>query len=260
MAPIKFEEQLKEKLENRSLQPSDGAWDTLHKRLDEHDGKNKSVRFWWLGIAASIIGVIIVATQFFKSPESKSNMPIIVNSEESIEATNEKFVEESIPKEIIEDDNNNVVVSTPIEEKKKEELIKTSNNSSVVKQQTPIKIIDSEPAVASINEKADVEMPTVPVKELGFEELKVKEVVAEIIEQQKAKGNVTEQEIDSLLKHAQRDILKQRIYDETTKTVNANSLLQDVESELEESFRSKVFEKLQLSFKTVKTAVAERNN
>jgi len=41
--------------------------------------------------------------------------------------------------------------------------------------------------------------------------------------------------------------------------VDANALLQDVEAELQDSFRTRVFETLKSTFKTVKTAVADRN-
>ena len=73
-------------------------------------------------------------------------------------------------------------------------------------------------------------------------------------------GTVTDAEIEDLLKQAERDILRDRIYNETTRTVDADALLQDVEDDLEQSFRSKVFEGLKSSFKTVKTAVADRKN
>ena len=45
-----------------------------------------------------------------------------------------------------------------------------------------------------------------------------------------------------------------------TRTVDANALLQDVEEDLQQSFRSKVFEALQSGYESVITAVAERNN
>jgi hypothetical protein len=86
------------------------------------------------------------------------------------------------------------------------------------------------------------------------------EVVAEIKQLQTNESSVSDEEIDSLLKQAQREILKQQIYDETTRTVNADNLLQDVEMELEQSFRDKVFEALKSSYSSVKTAVAERRN
>ena len=41
MAPIKFEEQLKDKLEKRTMSPSAESWAKLSDRLDAEDQKNK---------------------------------------------------------------------------------------------------------------------------------------------------------------------------------------------------------------------------
>ena len=66
MAPIKFEENIKEKLDKRTIQPSIEAWNKLSARLNENKKRNNKP-FWWLGIAASIIGVFFVASQFFNN-------------------------------------------------------------------------------------------------------------------------------------------------------------------------------------------------
>ena len=50
------------------------------------------------------------------------------------------------------------------------------------------------------------------------------------------------------------------MFNESTGVVNAHALLQDVEDDLEQSFRSKVFQALKENYITVKTAVAQRNN
>ena len=42
MAPIKFEEQLKEKLEQRTIQPSQDAWNKLNDRLDNVEEKQNN--------------------------------------------------------------------------------------------------------------------------------------------------------------------------------------------------------------------------
>ena len=72
-------------------------------------------------------------------------------------------------------------------------------------------------------------------------------------------GEVKKKEYD-LLKEAEREIFKDKLKNENTRTVNANDLLQDVEADLEQSFRAKVFETLKSSYDSVKTAVANRNN
>lgn len=71
---------------------------------------------------------------------------------------------------------------------------------------------------------------------------------------------VTDREVDSLLKLASKEIFKEQLQKETSKTVDAESLLMSVEDEMGQSFRTKVFEALKESYETVRTAVAERNN
>jgi hypothetical protein len=73
-------------------------------------------------------------------------------------------------------------------------------------------------------------------------------------------ASVTDRETDSLLKIASKELFKDKLQKETSKTVDANALLMSVEDDMGQSFRSKVFEALTESYKTVKTAVAERNN
>jgi guanylate kinase len=71
---------------------------------------------------------------------------------------------------------------------------------------------------------------------------------------------VSNEEIETLLAAAQKEITMQKLYDEVTNTVDANVLLQSVEDDLEQSFRDKVFSAIKSGYETVKTAVAERNN
>ena len=67
-------------------------------------------------------------------------------------------------------------------------------------------------------------------------------------------------EVDSLLKVASKELTKNNAIKDALKTVDANTLLDEVQDEMGQSFRSKVYEVLKDSYKTVKTAVAQRNN
>ncbi|WP_431137153.1 hypothetical protein [Psychroserpens mesophilus] len=257
MAPVKFEDKLKDKLENRKLQPSTDAWSTLADRLDKADRKNNNTIFWWLGIAASIVGVIFVTTQFFNTTEDVKDIPVVVD-------TKTKPLKK--PDVITKPSANTTIVVNSDENKNNFETVNAAEVNSVYNDKTDEKQKaiyhlkkPHDVVVALDKNKQDVD-DNVPVKTLTHEALKIIEVV-DVIKQLQANENlVSDQEIDSLLKQAQREILKQRIFDETTRTVDADALLQDVEGELEQSFRDKVFEALKSSYKSVKTAVAERRN
>ena len=65
MAPLKFEEQCKEKLEKRTIAPSDAAWERLSAQLETQKKKRKPGI--WLGIAAGFIGILIVSVLYFST-------------------------------------------------------------------------------------------------------------------------------------------------------------------------------------------------
>ena len=88
MAPIKFEENIKEKLEQRSLQPSTNAWQSLEQKLNVDDKKRNKNKFWWFGIAASVIGLLFIIQQFVNINSPNQAIPaIIVESETNIIST-----------------------------------------------------------------------------------------------------------------------------------------------------------------------------
>lgn len=259
MAPIKQEEQLKEKLEQRKLQPSDQAWSVLANRLDAQDKKDHK-SLWWIGIAASIVLILAVSFPYFNN-DSVSEQPTLVDVENEKETQND-----NLSKEVTND-----VIKEAVENIKQEAIVETKTplidkvESSITKESKAFKkiIIENDDAVVQTIEpekriKKEIQKP---LEQLNtFEDIKVLDVVAEIQKMQQEPTGVSDREIDSLLKVAHKEILNQRIFNETTKTVDADALLEDVESDLEQSFRSKVFEALKSNYGKVKTAVAGRNN
>ena len=109
-----------------------------------------------------------------------------------------------------------------------------------------------------------IEKPTTKIEKQvelsSFEDQKVVEIVAQISELKKNNKSVSNDEIETLLLQAQKEISFQKLLDKDTKTVNADVLLYQVESEINKSFRDKVFEELKIQFNSVKNAVAQRND
>ena len=99
-----------------------------------------------------------------------------------------------------------------------------------------------------------------PESVLNYEDIKLQEVVTQIQELKKANNQVSDAEINALLARAQKDITLHNLYNENTKNVDANSLLQDVEADLEQSFRERAYKAIKSGYNFVKTTVAERNN
>lgn len=260
MAPIKLDEQLKEKLEQRTLQPSSKAWSQLADRLDKEDQSKNKIAFWWFGIAASIALIIAVSLPFFNSNAEKAQ-PIIVDTNNTIDKGIEKeeviggFKTQEEP--IAEDDkhlelvtNKNPATSKERMQQEQKEILKST-------------IVDESVTMVDEleNSSKELKINKAPISKLKtFEDIKIQDVVAEIQKMKDTPSGVTDREIDSLLKVVHKEILTQRIYNDATKTVDADALLQDVEADLEQSFRTKVFEALKTNYNKVKTAVAERNN
>ncbi|GAA3562559.1 hypothetical protein [Snuella lapsa] len=246
MDPIKFDEHIKETLSNRKIKPSEAAWDKLSDCL-ETKGSRIDNRKAWLFAAASVIAIFLVTTQFF------------YNNTEAIEV---------LPlKEVVKP----AIVGQGIKEV--EELNEGINNTGVnklIKNATAIEervyesntIIASEKKINVIEDKKRIELVTAVavVDSLTFEEQKIKDLVAQIHTIKKENKEVSDDEIETLLKQAQKEIKLKRLQIKGSEKVDAIALLEDVEAELDQSFRAKVFEALKASYNSVKTAVAQRNN
>lgn len=258
MAPIKFEDNLKEKLEQRRLQPSTAAWDKLKNKLETNQAKKSNKTFWRLGIAASFVGVLIVVSVFFNKKEDNTIEQNIVDIEDtkipnksdsniSNELEQEVVLEEpKIDKATLKTIKKASELKAQIQQKQKE-LIKEASKDVLTQVET-----ESLNNIKKNSIKAEAK--------LSFEDLKLQEVVAKVQELKKANNTVSEAEINALLDQAQKEIALHKLYNESTKKVDANALLQDVEADLEQSFRDRAFKAIKSGYNYVKTTVAERNN
>lgn len=239
MESNRFDESIKEKLESRSLQPSNEAWNKLSERLEHEDKKQNNKTFWWMGIAASIIGIAFIGFQFLDREEIK---PVIVDSPTRMEYNTTP----TIPVEPVEKQH------TVIEQTQLKETFTTKNRNRV--------IVIAENKIVRKEKIQDQKPIAVAPESLTFEAQKIQEVVAEVQKLRDKNQEVSDDAIDALLLQAQRELSSKRLFNKTTGAVDANMLLADVENDLDQSFRSKVFEAIKASYGTVKTAVAQRNN
>lgn len=268
MAPIKLEDNFREKLEERELQPSPDAWSKLEARLPaaENTGKNK---FFWYAIAASFVGIVIVGSFLFNSNSNAVMDNEIVLDESKTEVqgpvkNNNDFMEP----EILEENENQV---TPIQIASKESQKLVVAQKEEIKQQLAPRINQKErvqnttEAVAQLSNKQEetqakttVDGTDELIKKEGIIDSKINEVIAQVQALEKENTAITAKEIEVLLAQAQREIATQRILNETT--IDAAALLDDVESDLERSFRDKVFDALGDGYSKIRTAVVARKN
>jgi hypothetical protein len=249
MAPIKFEESLKQKLEKRALQPSNDVWDKLSKQLDDNDKKHSKKLFWWFGLAASIVGIVLVTSMYFNNSQLINETPEVVNSE--TKSITEPINEENVAFEDIE--------TTKIVSQETEKLNSINQSKTIVTSSKKEQKSESIAFNSSINKTKLLEVEEQKIASINEKE-QIENIVDEIKKINKESITVSDREIDSLLKQAERELLKHKLSKKTIQTVDANSLLQDVENDIDQSFRDKVFEALKNSYDSVKTAVAERNH
>lgn len=271
MAPIKLEDNIREKLESRELKPSADAWKKLETRLETKQPKRKTVT--WYYIAASFVGLLILSSVFFnRNTVEVKNEVVKENVENKIEQES-KVIPENRKTEVVasedngEDELKKTTLKTKSEQKsnsiqlknpspKKSEIDKKMRTEAIAKSSEVNKQSTQqiEKPIASNTSSKDL----IKTEEDRLIDAKVEEVVASVKQLQDNNSEITSAEVDVLLKNARREIQTQRIL--KNPKVDATALLQDVEGEMEKSFRDKVFDALGDGFNKIRTAVTERNN
>lgn len=255
MAPIKFEEGIKEKLEGRTIEPSIQSWDRLAKQLDKSN-KKSGKKYWWMGIAATFLLALIA-------------VPFFIEESSQIETKNDSYSVEE-PKIEIKEDPVSSEKETEISFDSQESLAVGVNDNSgknrvetkyeaTIKPEEPSKVTD-ETYYAELSEpstKKDIEIKTDQVLITEIDKSKVDEVLQEA---KITSGNNLNREVDSLLKAAQKQLFVKKEIMSNTQIVDADLLLKEAEEEVAPSLKTKVYRVIESGFKKVKTAVAQRNN
>ncbi len=258
MAPIKFEEDMREKLEKRTIEPSSNAWGKLSQQLEAENKKQNRKGYWWLGAAASVIGVLFVMNAYFNSDATNGtstvvNVEDVAKPEESKEELkNNKVEKESLVKiEIaidLEDKNEQEKIEVKAEEAQYLAKVNTveegrKRNKTTKDEQNKIEedVVSNEPDANDEIQKNN----------------KIETVLMEVAENTNA---VTDSDIDALLKQAEQSMATKESRVANKEKLDYNDLLNEVEDDLEESFRDKLLKTVKDGYHSVKSYVAERND
>ncbi|WP_159021733.1 hypothetical protein [Formosa sp. L2A11] len=238
MASNNFENNIKKNLEERRLQPSAQSWNQLQSQLNTQEDKQSSKRYWFIGIAASFIGVLLLSTWMFTS---NSNPDLqVVDTETTIKNT-EAVIDSSAS-------NLEELVALP-----KEEVVETVKEAIASKVVSSAKINKSTSVVASSLDKKEEKNTSKELNSIIEDTVLNSALVHE-------EEDVSEDYIEDLLQQAEQQIVSEKALKESQQTVNSKTLLESVENDIEYSFREKVFDAVKSGFVKVKTAVVERNN
>lgn len=230
MERLKFEEQFKKQLDSRKMQPSAKSWEQLRSRLDAERGKSRTT-YWRLGIAASFIAGALLASLFFNTTNTVEAPSFVGNETEKTEEIQ--------------------IIEKPAET----ELQIALEQDETVKKYEPAESQNYVTETIPEKKQAAVLEPD----EAVFLEQKVEEIIAGITQKEQEQDSLTQAETDELLSHAMEQIIRERKFKNNVGTVSASALLEDVEDELDRSFRDKIFEMLKNSYLKTKDAVANRN-
>ncbi|MEO7977067.1 hypothetical protein [Flavobacterium sp.] len=232
MEPNNFEKDFREKLNQRKIEPSDKAWDRLDAMLSVAENKKPKKNRKWLYIAASIVGFLLVGTFFF-------------NQKKTVEFQKDSVViEENIKKDSVIPELNTVdPVKTGIVTSEKNTT--TLSNKESNNNQKPNKMLK--------NESNQIAESSIIIKNNQGNQLINKETVAAEIPKKES--------INQLPDTSEKTVIAENSVKPKSKVkINADDLLNQVDGELELSFREKVISKVNKNYQTVKVALANRNN
>ncbi|MFK5972663.1 MAG: hypothetical protein QM485_05225 [Flavobacteriaceae bacterium] len=250
MEPNKFEKHIGEQLLKREIQPSSTAWNRISDQLNTPI-QSKRKGFFGYGIAASFIGVLFISIVFIgqKTKLGQSETKIVDTQEKkgsSSEKKRKPVIEKGYEKAVELDEANlpklRIVDYSTLILRDKE------------KSQTSLtKKIELKPAVATSTVSSNKNILKIPEDII---KTKIAEIVLVADSLERNTSILTDAEVDSLLRKAQEEIVANKIYGDNY-SVDAMALLNEVEDEIDQSFRDQIFETLKIGFLKVRTAVAE---
>lgn len=274
MAPIKFEEHIKEQLEERRISASAASWEKLSARLDENENRQKSNKKWWLGIAALLVVAIAVGGFMLKSENGTIEEQIVNTPNEKTSEEILKPLENSgIPSE--EKENSSAIAAEEIKretEKNKPEIIqdqlKTDSEKIIpIHNEIGVASIDMQEVKTETSEKVVPKIdkinpnfvnPTETEKDyIAQNESLIQHKIEEVLRslETNAEDSITDAEVNALLLAAASD-LQENYQKEYSNQYSAEALLAEAEKEIEKSFRDKIFQLLKEGYSKAKNAVA----
>lgn len=242
MEPNNIEKQIREKLSQREIQPSAQAWDRLDAMLSVAEEKKTRRSFGWLYIAAGILVFATLGMFFYNQQDVKGH------SSDGLVNRDIPQNSSTLPSKAIEHQTTIAVPATTTEvaaqmsENKERSTVNKAapshsnpkSHSNIIRQKTNAVTVTKSEAIA-VNvpknqqpQKSEPAQPSVSPKTIAPHEEEA------VVSNEKAPSSAKVK-------------------------IDANSLLSEVDGELELTFREKVLKKVTKNYKEVKVALANRN-
>ena len=225
MKPNKIDNQIREKLNAREIQPSAQAWDRLDAMLAVSEEKKPKKGYGWFFVAASTILFFGLGFFLFNSNETKeinNSNPIVTTINEVMDSTEANKINQiSVEKE------QPVLVQNEVNYSKTQKNKKSKETNELIKPENDLE--------EKITPNSQLQTPN------SYKYVSPENLLAEV--------QTGEKVITSDKKISPKAKMK----------VDANSLLTTVEKELDENHKETTFDKLNRKFKDAKSALANRN-
>lgn len=232
---------IQEQLRARKLKPSGNSWDVLDAKLEQDRTKHSKKRALIIYAAASVAAIILVLVSVFNSNPSEQVTPVIqtVENEEQFEAPKNDLIPENTT-------NKQELIAMPVEKNDVEKhtpQIQTEPKEATIKHSIAFNEQKSIEDIDISDDKVTLEIPIQTTKSADIS-LDLKEV--------------SDQELDALLLDAQiaMDVKKQKLQRQS----DADWLLVEVEMELDQNFKDKVFKAIKNAVKNPRNTITKRDN
>ena len=247
MEPNKLENQIREKLHSREIQPSSQAWDRLDAMLTVAEEKKTKrspfLTFRFIGIAASVLVFVTLGTLFFTQKDAEIQPQNNVVGSETKNDTTTTVKTPNFKLQIPPSKENQVAVSNQ----------PTTNNQRVSINNQSMPNNQKQSANPLINREKLIEFQN--SSDVALKDLPKIMDTKPIVVDNRSKIKSDEQLLSGL-----DNVARQSVNQKSDVKVDAKSLLSQVDGELEMTFREKVINKVSKNYKEVKVALANRNN
>ena len=250
MNPKNNSKSLKQRFDERELPLSDNAWERMEHLLEStHQKRSRKSYGIWMWSAAAIVIALGIGVYFQTASSGTptlSNPGIVSEEQEEQEEQEGPIFDASspLPDPVRENKTDRAVVHIP-----KTDAVEKSKAPVLP---TPESTVDTNTTANLIVDAVEENLPVVPDLQDQID-AEVDKLLAQFNTPQ-AIISATDTEVDSLLRAAQQQIVFRNIRDQSTEAL-ASSLLEHVETELDQTFKDQVFEALRASFVKAKNAV-----
>lgn len=256
---------IKDILEERRMEVSENSWEKLAGQLDANDKKKKRRSIYpYAACIALLVGLItfIIGKNVGES-ETIVDTDKTIQIQEEVETPKPIILEEAIAEEALKE---SIVEHKALIEPKittgKDEITEKEKLSSKQQKETLIAFQKEIQNTVVMKEKENTSKEVEAIitqKEIVVDE--DKDLKASIIALSAAeKITITDAEIDQLLKEAEQSLSELDIKkeDDIIRFATADELLNEVENELDRSFKQKVYELVKHKISRTRTAAIDR--